>query len=314
MSTAQSESTSHTEPSDGRPLVGAREERDGVEIHRGYLETFDGIKLYYVRWSSDDAESSARPAIVIMHGYGEHIERYHEVASAFVAAGYPVAGIDARGHGRSDGPRAFVERYEDYVHDLRMLFGHVTARYPNRDCVLVGHSNGGLISIRFAELHPGEAKWLVLTGPLLAVKVAVPLWKKAGSRVLTHLAPRLGMPNEIEPEDVSRDPEIVEAYANDPLVNRVATPRWFTEMQAAAERAMTHADEIRVPVLCLQGGADKLVSPEATQRFVAELGSDDVTFEMLPEHYHEIFNEPDRKAQYEKVLEWLDERTRDARN
>lgn len=307
MSTAATPTVSPSAPSGA--LGAAREVRDdGLEIYRGYFETFDGLKLYYVRWTRAEAEASERPVIVLMHGFAEHVERYHEVAETLTAAGHPVVGIDARGHGRSDGPRAYVERFEDYVHDLRMLFAQVTARYPARKRVLLAHSHGGLIALRFVETHPEQVVALAMTSPLFGVAVKVPRWKEVASRVLTRALPKLTMPTEIAPEFVSRRQEIVDAYVSDPLNLKVATPRWFTEMQGACARALELAPEVRMPVFCLQAGGDRIVSPEATATVIGKLGSDDVTFEVVPDAYHELLNEPDRAVYLARLVAWIDER------
>ena len=59
--------------------------------------------------------------VVLVHGVGEHSGRYEHVAERLVAAGYAVYALDHRGHGRSQGPRALIDRVDDAVTDLDAL-------------------------------------------------------------------------------------------------------------------------------------------------------------------------------------------------
>jgi len=289
------------------PLEGALETRDHYHIWRGYFETFDGLNLFSLRWTSDAAEAATGPVVVIMHGLGEHIERYHEVAQHFVDAQLPVVGFDARGHGQSDGRRAFIKAYGDYIQDLRAVVGHAAARYPDRPVVLIGHSNGGLIATRFAQTYPEVIDALILSSPLCGLALAVPAWKSIAGRVLSKYIPTMAMPSDIPPEAVSRTPEVVEAYATDPLVVRVVTTRYFTEMTQAITRAHQAAPTITMPTLVMQAQEDQLVSPEQTRVLFDHLGSADKTFRPLEGQFHEIFNEPERHETFAFTTSWIQE-------
>lgn len=304
----ETEASSTPQAPESRVLAGAEERLDSHSVWRGYIETFDGKHLYFVRWSHDEAEHSSRPVIALMHGYAEHVERYHEFAARLVAAGYPVCGIDARGHGQSDGKRGFIERFDDYVLDLRTLFAHIHLRYGDRPVVLFGHSNGGLVAIQFALAHGKDLAALVLSGPSLGLALQVPAWKSLLGKAASRFYPTLSLPTEIAPTDVSRAPDTVSEYGNDPLVNHIATARFFTEMTAAHESSLARASEITLPFTVYQGGTDKLTSVEATRRFYDATGSSDRTFNIYPDHYHEIFFEPDRAEITAHLIAWLDER------
>jgi alpha-beta hydrolase superfamily lysophospholipase len=78
--------------------------------------------------------SDARPraVIVLAHGYGEHAGRHAaRPIGELMRNGYLVAALDHRGHGRSDGPRATCERFDDFTDDYAALVGRTRARYPD---------------------------------------------------------------------------------------------------------------------------------------------------------------------------------------
>src|SRR5215211_4098720 len=129
--------------------------------------------MSYVRtWPIDD------PArlVVLVHGYGEHIGRYEHVAAALNARGCAVVGPDHRGHGKSPGEPALVEDFEPIVEDLRAVVQDARGDLP---VVMVGHSMGGLIAIRYAQRHPEDLAGLVLSAPAVGLTPVFEQWLAA---------------------------------------------------------------------------------------------------------------------------------------
>ena len=82
-----------------------------------------------------------------------------------VPAGYSVYGIDHIGHGKSDGKRIYVERFQDYTATLKIYFDMVRNWQPEKPIFLVGHSMGGLISAAYLLERQDELAGAVLSGP-----------------------------------------------------------------------------------------------------------------------------------------------------
>jgi pimeloyl-ACP methyl ester carboxylesterase len=83
--------------------------------------------------------------VVLMHGGGQTRRSWHGAAREFVAAGYRVINLDARGHGDSDWP-------EDGRYSLEVLAGDVRAVLgpPAGAVALVGASMGGVTALHLA--------------------------------------------------------------------------------------------------------------------------------------------------------------------
>ena len=92
--------------------------------------------------------------MVIAHGAGEHSGRYAHVAARLIAEGFAVYAIDHRGHGRSEGPRALIDRIDNAVADLDSLTVLAASKHPAAPLFLLGHSMGGAISLRYAMRWP----------------------------------------------------------------------------------------------------------------------------------------------------------------
>jgi alpha-beta hydrolase superfamily lysophospholipase len=268
------------------------------------IATQDGLRLYVRR--CETAQPLAE--VLIVHGFGEHSGRYTPLTDHLIRRHYNVTSYDHRGHGLSDGLPGHVDQFTDYEDDLDRVVAALHTRASNRRVVLIGHSMGGLIALRYLAREKRSVELAVISAPLIAVAVQIPVHKIMIAKVGTRVAPRLRLGNEIDPAVLSRDPQVGIAYAADPLVNRVVSPRWFMEAAHAMEEIKQSALRISVPILVMHGTEDRLASVEATEKLFGEIGSKDKELRIYPGYYHELFNEPEKQEIFEYVTGWLDQR------
>ena len=270
-----------------------------------FLTTGDGLRLYLQRWP---AQGTAHGTVQIVHGLGEHIGRYEALAAALNAAGWHVAGHDHRGHGRSEGARGTIDGPQSLLADLGAVTDHL--RSGGR-LVLLGHSLGGLIAARFVAegLHARAERWqrdvdgLVLSSPALDPGLgALQRLLLAGAR---RLAPDLRLSNGLKPKWVSRDPEVVRRYIDDPLVHDRVTARLVDFIVRAGEAVRRDAPKWRVPTLLMWAGADRCVAPAGSAAFAGAAPAAVLTAQEFPALYHEIFNEPEREQVLARLTGWL---------
>ena len=293
--------------SDIGPAQDVAGDYDGVKAwEHGELTSWDGTKLYWQRWSG---EGDRRGRVILMHGYGEHSSRYSHVAVALVRAGYDVAAIDARGHGKSGGKEAHVAMYDEYVLDLERFIDDVEEQWGEEHGPIhvVGHSNGGLIALRYALRNPERVRSFAVTSPFCGFKVHVPGWKATAGRFLSKVVPAFGLPSEIPATALTHRPEVVSLYDRDPLNRKIATARWFTEVKAAQADLLERAGRITHPLLMLVGGSDQIADPEAAKRVYEKSGSKDRRIEVYDTLYHEILNEVEWEDVMRELLVWLRE-------
>jgi alpha-beta hydrolase superfamily lysophospholipase len=240
---------------------------------------------------------SAKAAVLISHGYFENMQRYREVIGRWNDLGLLVAIYDLRGHGESEGRRGYVDRFHDYVSDTLALLAHLKrhdAWAAHREPALFGHSFGGLVSIHTALEAPHAVSGLALASPYLALAQTVPPLKLAAGRLLSRLLPQVSLAAGLRGADSTRNAQVSSAYDRDPMNFQKANVRWFTETQAAQERALRDAPKITVPVFCVQAGEDKIAAPAATERFMDRVNGVPHDYVRLPGLYHEVLNEPER--------------------
>ncbi len=266
-----------------------------MEHTEGQFSGCEAVAIHTRSWSP----RQARASVVIAHGLGEHGGRYAHVAQALGALGCAVHALDHRGHGRSGGPRAFVDRWTHIVADLDQFIDRVRQAAPSQPLFLLGHSMGGAIALGSALGRPEPLAGLILSGPAVDLEGAPPLARWLG-KLLSVLAPRLGM-LAVDPSLVSRDPQAVAAYVADPLNFHGKVPaRTIGEMVRFAEALPPRLPSLRLPLLALHGGADKLAGPAGSRLVVERAGSTDKTLKAYDGLYHEIFNE--RAADRERVI------------
>lgn len=269
--------------------------------------TFYGVagRSLFGRWWAPEAPKGL---IVLAHGLGEHSGRYDHVGRHLAAAGYAVWALDHRGHGRSEGPRVFVDRFVDYEADLETFRLLAVASHPRLPSVLLGHSMGGAIAVGHAIDYPNRFDALVLTGPALQPGRSVSGALVAAGKVLSRVVPRAGVIG-LDSRTVSRDPAVVSAYQSDPLVNHgKVTARLGAELLARAERFEAEAAAITQPVLIIHGTADRLVPIESSRAMVGRFGSDDVTLVEEEGLFHEVLNEPEQQRVLDTITAWIGER------
>jgi alpha-beta hydrolase superfamily lysophospholipase len=274
------------------------------------LHTIDDLPLHMRQWTIREA---SRGTVLIVHGLGEHIGRYEEVASHLNTAGWNVAGYDQRGHGASAGRRGAIARAGSLLLDLGLVIDTLRGA-QSRPLVLLGHSMGGVVAARFvAEGLVGQpAGWwrpvdaLVLSSP--ALDTGMTALQRGLLSLLGPLAPNLALSNGLSPQWVSRDPATVKAYVDDPLVHDRVTPRLARFIVDDGRYVRERAAQWRIPTLLLWAGSDRCVAAAGSEAFAAAAPPQIVSHKRYPALAHEIFNEPERGEVLADLTRWLDAR------
>ena len=277
-----------------------------IERGSARLAGVGGLQLYRRWWRDERADTDPPAAVVVLvHGAGEHSGRYEYVAERLVGDGYAVHALDHRGHGRSQGPRALIDRVDHAVTDLNAL---VSAAVQHESAasipvVMVGHSMGAMIALRYAGYHQHRLDGLALSGALASIE-ASPALRIVG-RAISAVAPKLGLIT-IDSSLISRDPDVVAAYRSDPLVHHGKLPaRTAAEIADTVAGFPSQVHEITIPTLIMYGTEDRLCPPAGSEMLGERIGAADTRVIRYPGLYHEIFNEPERDAVLSDLSEWL---------
>lgn len=272
--------------------------------HHGTLQHRDGLEIFWQSWLPGPMP---RAALLFVHGLAEHSGRYRFPIEYFTPLGYACYGLDLRGHGRSEGVRVHVASFDDYAADLRLMLREMRERHPGLPIVLAGHSMGGLVVLRYLLHHSHEVQAAIVSSPLLAAHPSAkpPAHLVRVAKILSVLWPSLLFKTKLDATLVSKDPAVVEAYRQDPLVSNRVSARWFTAVLAAQADVFASTGNLRTPLLLMQSGADRLIDPGATARWAEQAAPELVSFYNWPGLYHEMWNEPERRQVFELMESWL---------
>jgi acylglycerol lipase len=266
---------------------------------------FKGVRntnIYYQAWLP---EGKVKAVLLITHGLGEHSGRYMNVVNHFVPLGYAVYGYDLIGHGKSEGAREMVKRFEDFTDTLTIYYDMVKGWQMGKPIFLLGHSLGGLTAAYYLLDHQAKFQGAVISAPLIKAAENVSQATIVMGKILSILAPKAGL-MPLDPNGVSSDPAVVKAYIDDPLVYHSKIPaRMAAEMLKAMIRVTAGAEKITLPFITLQGSADKLVDPGSAQMLYDKARSKDKTIKVYKGLHHEVFNEPERARVLKDVENWL---------
>ena len=265
----------------------------------------DGFELFCQSWSPDKVPKAA---IAIVHGVGEHSDRYTNVIPPLVERGYALASYDQRGHGRSPGKLGHIEGWYDYREDLHLFVQQTREQFRGVPFFLFGHSMGGLVAVDYALHHQEELNGLIISSPALAINGERLLTVVANS--LNRVVPSASFNSMLNSAGISRIPEVVKAYVDDPLTHSKVTPRWLSELLQTSKWAHGHASELTLPFLMTHGTADKIVPIDGTKRFFANASSADKELITYQDAYHEPHNDLIHEEAVGNIGDWVEARVK----
>jgi acylglycerol lipase len=262
------------------------------------LAAGNGVELFV----SKNIIEKPKAVIIIVHGLCEHSGRYDYVTAKLNSFGYSVYRFDNRGHGRSGGDRGYVDDFNELIDDAEKVVAMVKKENPGLPVFMLGHSLGGFISASHGVKYPGRLSGQILSGaastlqPLLAGLEGVDLSAQARDPIANTLT-----------DLVSRDPQVVQAYKDDPLNLKEFTTKLMSEALIRGARwLMNNHGAYTCPCLILHGGADQIVTPDASKYFYEHISSKDKELKIYDGLYHEIMNEPEKDTVLEDIHRWLE--------
>jgi alpha-beta hydrolase superfamily lysophospholipase len=278
------------------------------ESYLSPLTASDGDNIAVQDWPFTDnglEGDMARGTVLIVHGLGEHAQRYAALADDVNQWGYTVRSYDQYGHGESAGQRGGLPRTSRLLDDLadvvdstRRLMG------PGEPLILLGHSLGGVVATQFVLHKARHVDGLILSSP--AFDPGLSELQKLLLAVVPKIAPNLSLGNGLKRQYLCRDADVIEAYNNDPLVHDRISPRLAEWLAVQGQACITLAPTLSVPTLLMFAGTDRLVSEAGSRAFADVATRSLMTVKYFEPMYHEILNDPERHRVLSAMRQWLD--------
>lgn len=261
-----------------------------------------GRELYAQGWLP---KGNPKAIILLIHGMGEHSSRYVHVADYLTKHGYAILANDRVGHGKSKGKRGHVNKYDQLLDDVIKLHSEATRKFPGIPVFLYGHSMGGGIVLNYIQRNPKNGlKGVIATSPALQLAFEPPAFKIILGKMMRSIYPGFSQTNEINPDHISRDKAVVDAYKKDPMVHNLITAETGMGLLEWGKEIISKAGKLSVPLLLMHGSGDKLTSHKGTEAF-AQKAEGDITLKIWEDMYHELHNEPEKEEVLKFILDWL---------
>lgn len=265
----------------------------------------NGEELHFQYWLSDQ---KTKASIVLIHGLGEHCNRYEHVADFFNAHGISVFALDHLGHGNSSGKRGHIPSFDTVNEYILALIQLAKDTIPDVPIILYGHSMGGNMVLYYAISNKNNLtiSGVIATSPGLGVGEPIPPVKLAAAKVLNVLMPSMTMDNGLDVNNLSHKAEVVQAYKDDPLVHPMVSTRLAMELINKGDWIIDHADQFPLPLFLALGGKDHIVDAQKVIQFADKAPKETTTFHLFEGLYHELHNEPQQKAVLNDMLTWIE--------
>ncbi|MCB9228250.1 MAG: alpha/beta hydrolase [Deltaproteobacteria bacterium] len=277
---------------------------------------------------------SPQGVVQIVHGMAEHAKRYQATAEALCAVGYAVVAHDQRGHGQTaagqlQGHYADHGGWELIIKDLCAVRDRITSIYPSCPVFMLGHSMGSFIAQDYMELRGHDLAGVILSGssylhPKLAGLLRIFPWIESlrqGRRQKSPLVHYLSFasfnrhfrPNRSEFDWLSRDPDEVDLYIQDPMCGFRCSNQLWMDLMGALRHIFDPRRQKQIPPdlpVYIIGGTEDPVSSYSADllKLVSSLkraGMQQIHSRFFPGCRHELFHEINREEIMEDLIRWI---------
>jgi lysophospholipase len=252
-----------------------------------------------------EAEGEAKAVIVMVHGAMEHHRRYGWLIEMWRTSGFHVIMADLPGQGMTTrSRRGHIDSFDEYIIEVKDWI-QAAYRY-DLPVFLLGHSMGGLISIRLLQKEKLNIAGVILSSPCLGLVQAPSKFLELLSHGLNVVFPSFRMNSGLTVQMATRNEDVREADSNDSLYITEVSVRWYRELADAMKQAFLDIEKIQdVPMLVMQAGDDKIVKKGIVKDWFNRVPLSEKRFKEWQKCYHEIFNEPEREEVFEYAKDFV---------
>lgn len=267
--------------------------------------TSDHTELFYRYWPATSAGVTPK-VIVLFHRGHEHSGRLQHIVDELAMPDTAFYAWDARGHGCSPGQRGYSPSLARSVQDVDefVRFAAADSQASMEDVVVVAQSVGAVLAATWAHDYAPTIRGLVLASPAFKVKLYVP-FARPGLALMHRLRGLFFVNSYVKGKYLTHDPERVESFNHDPLITRPIAANILLDLYKTAERIVSDASAITLPVQMLVSGEDYVVHRQPQIDFYQRLRNPQKELHVLSGFYHDTLGEKERHLAFDKMREFI---------
>ncbi|MFW5890160.1 MAG: alpha/beta hydrolase [Marinilabiliaceae bacterium] len=266
------------------------------------LVSHDGTFLIGRFWKPKEQPSAA---ICIVHGIGEHSERYDAWARHFCERGFALYAVDLRGHGLSEGKRGHIHHLHEFMDDIDVLVKRCKREQGSLPLFIYGHSMGGNLVLNFLLKKRQDFAGAIVTSPWLKLKSPPGPFLRRTGRIMNKIWPRFTVSIGISSSQLTSDKNEQEACDRDEWMHGRISLRLFNELDKASGEIAGKASLFEIPFFFAHGDNDEITDPHTTRQLAEEIG-ERAEFYNVQGALHEVHREPGAGELFENMVKWID--------
>ena len=258
----------------------------------GYFRTFDGLKLFY-RYKKPKRKTSK--TLLFLHRGHEHSGRIVSFADRISEDDYWCFAFDLRGHGRSEGTRAWARNFEVWVKDLNSFAGYINNNFgiSSKDSILVANSVGSVIAVSWILNYGPSLKGCILGAPAFSIKLYIP-FALSFLRLARIFSDNLFVTSYVRSSLLTRDKAEAKKYDDDALITKNIGTNLLVTLFDTTKNCLNRLQDFETPVLVLSAKKDYIVNNKYHKKFIDGISSTNKEHILLANYYHAIFHEIDQ--------------------
>ncbi len=268
-----------------------------------HWKSFDGLDLYALQWNANEKPEAI---VAFVHGHGDHCRRYDQWFSKMTARNISVLTFDYRGHGRSQGRRGVIRRFDDLLKDVSLLHEKGKELFPGIPFVLYGHSMGATVVLSYILKSSSHPDLAIATSPWLQMKKPPKKWLSLFIKLGNRIAPFLTFKTGLHSSDFSTIEGYTQQRENDQFVHCRISARLFSEVEKESTWIQTHFSDIKTPLLLMQGRGDMIMKNTATRK-LNEGAPGQVNYREWKYAGHQLHNSDRSNEVMEYMIDWIKE-------
>lgn len=255
--------------------------------------------IFYRYWKGD-----SRQVLIYLHGIQSHSEWLIHAGEELSKRGITVYAPDRRGSGRSGFPAGDIRRYHDFLEDLREFIRFVKKHEPGKQIHLAGLCWGARLCVPVGTEKEMDIRSLILLSPGLYPKVDFSPAGKIKIGLLRLIAPRHLFALPLEDSYFTGNPEYLDFINHDKHALRKVTARFLTETLKLNKLARRFLFQLKIPVLVLLAGKDRIVDTAKTKEVFSRLPVQKEIKE-YPKSCHTLEFEKNNHLLFDEMQKWL---------